>query len=527
MIKKILYITLLLTSMLTLVEATATLDTNKDTYQPTEQIIVNFDNALGDDQDWIGIYPTGSSNDWENVIKWAWTGGQVSGTKSFEPLPVGSYDIRLFFQNSFNLEANKQIVVEDSNESSDTNESNSSIVTVSTTKTSYLLDEGIVANFNNMSGNNEDWIGIYPKGSSNDWGNVLAWEWIEGEIQGTKTFSPLPVGEYDVRVFFNNSFNVEANSSFVVEAPISTELNISLEKENYEPFELLHINFANMSGQASDWIGIFPIGADNEKNSSIEWRDTNSTVTGEISFNGLEAGDYELRAYFNTQLKQTVPFTIVPTEPLRVLYDDFENGTIDSRWVRVSGREMTLLNVGAIDLAVGHKERQVWVTGQHSLRTYADYYGGLNHSGYYFDFQNPDKKLKFLEVDMKIGVSSHVFGFGVKAKTKFGDRRIEFDCWLNHTLPSGQQIIRGPYGNVLEGHREAFVTANGYLHVHPAPSDFYVGTSSIDNGSNKFIHYKINIEKMLREIEPDNELLGITLFTTSGGDYDNLALSSQ
>ncbi len=524
MIKKILFIWLFFASILLSANTVTTLETNKNSYHSNEQIIVSFNNALGDDQDWIGIYPVGSSNDWGNVVKWSWTGGQVSGSKSFTPLPAGTYDVRLFFQNSFNLEASKQIVVEDSN-SSDNNETN--ITTVTMTKTSYLPDEVIIANFNNMSGANDDWIGIYPKGSSNDWGNVIAWDWIHGNIQGTKTFAPLPIGEYDVRVFFHNSFNLEANSSFVVENNLSNELNVSLEKNSYEPFELLHVNFANMSGQATDWIGIFPVGADNEKNSSIEWRDTNCTVTGQLSFNGVQAGDYELRAYFGTELKQIVPFTIVPTEPIRVLYDDFESGTIDSRWVRVSGREMKLLNVGAIDLAVGHKERQVWTTGQHSLRTYSDYHGGLNYAGYYYDFQNPDKKLKFLEVDMKIGVSSHVFGFGVKAKTKFGDRRIEFDCWLNHTLPSGQQIIRGPYGNVLEGHRGPFVKANGYLHVHPAPSDYYVGTSSIGGGSNMFVHYKINIEKVLREIEPDNELLGITLFTTSGGDYDNLALSSQ
>ena len=526
MIKKILYITLFFISMLTSANATATLDTNKNTYQPTEQIIVNFDNALGDDQDWIGIYPTGSTNDWENVIKWKWTGGQVSGTKNFESLPIGTYDVRLFFQNSFTLEATKQIVVEDNN-GSDNNDSN--ITTVTTTKTSYLPDEQIVANFNNMSGANDDWIGIYPKGSSNDWGNVVAWKWIEGDIQGTKTFTPLCAGEYDVRVFFHNSFNLEANSSFVVENNLSNELNISLEKDNYEPFELLHVNFANMSGQASDWIGIFPVGADSEKNSSIEWRDTNSTVTGQTSFNGLQAGDYELRAYFNTELKEIVPFTILPTEPVRVLYDDFESGTIDPRWVRVTGRDMTLLNVGAIDLAVGNTERQEWVTGQHSLRTYADYHNGLNYAGYYYDFQNPDKKLKFLEVDMKKGVSSHVFSFGVKANTKFGERRIQFAAWLNHTLPSGQQIIRGPYGNVLQGHRGPFTTANGYLQTHPAPSDFYVGTSSIGGGnsSHMFVHYKINIEEALRKLEPDNELLGITLFVCSGGDYDNLALSSQ
>ncbi len=519
MIKKTLSLILLIILMITTANATeATVTTSKDIYQLNEQVIVTVNNMSGSDTDWIGIYPTGTTNDWENVTKWAWAGGQVAGTISFPSLPVGTYDVRVFFNNSFTMEASIQIVVED----------NGMATMVTTSKAIYLPDEEIIANFENMSGADDDWIGIYPKGSTNDWQNVVEWLWIHGNILGSTTFTPLPVGEYDVRLFFNNSFNLEANASFSVEAPpVEEELNVTLAKSNYDPFELLHVNFENMSGEATDWIAIFPVGADHQKTSALEWRDTNSTVTGELSFNGLKAGDYELRAYFDTLVQQTVPFTIEAQEPIRILYDDFESGTIDPRWVRVSGPNMTLLNVGAVDLAVGHKERQTWVNGQHSLRTYKDYHGGLNYSGYYYNFENPAKNLKFLEVDMKIGVSSHVFAFGVKLNTKFGERRIEFAAWLNHTLPSGQQIIKGPYGNVLQGHREAFVTANGYLQVHPAPSDFYVGTSSVGGGSNMFVHYKINIEKKLRLIEPNNELLGITLFTTSGGDYDNLALSSQ
>ena len=506
-----LYISLLLICTL---HAT-TIETNKELYSNDEQIVVTFDNMSGGNEDWIGIYPAGSTNDWENVIQWDWIRGEISGTKNFEALPIGTYDIRVFFNNSFNMEASTQINVDE----------NGVTPTVETTKEVYLPNEQVTALFENMSGGNEDWIGIYPAGSTNNWENMIQWEWIRGDIFGMTNFEALPVGEYDVRVFFNNSFIMRATHTFRVEAVKPIEVNIALEKDIYDPFELLHINFANMRGETGDWIGIFPVGAANEKAHAVEWRDTKTLVNGQLSFNGVPAGAYEVRAYFDTVLQKTVPFTIQVEAPVRVLYDDFEDG-IDPRWTKYFGKDMTILNVGAIDGAVGDGERQVQINGQHALRTYNS--DGLSQSsGYNFDFQNPDPKLKFLEIDMKIGVSSHRFAFGVKIRTKFGDRRMEFASWLNHTLPSGQQIIRGPYGNVLEGHRGPFVAADGYLHVHPGPTDYYVATSSVGGGSNMFVHYKINIEKKLRLIEPDNELLGITLFSTSGGDYDNLALTTQ
>ncbi|CAA6818616.1 MAG: No hits [uncultured Sulfurovum sp.] len=493
------------------VDKVPAISTDKEIYMIDEDILVSFKNLKGQNNEWMAIYPTESSNDFANIISWKLTNATETGNVTFEALAKGTYDIRIFEGADFVIE--KTIVVNDDAIASG----------VETTKEIYLTNEQIVALFENMSGGNDDWMGIYPAESNNDWQNMLQWEWIRGDIFGMKTFEPLAVGAYEVRVFFNNSFNTEASYAFRVEAAEVKVLDITLEKNIYDPFELLHVNFENMEGEASDWIGIFPVGANHQQQSAIEWRSTNSLIDGQLSFNGIEAGAYEARAYFDNVHQKTVAFTVREKEPVRVLYDDFEDNVIDPRWVRVTGKDMTLLNVGATDLAVGHTQRQLAVNGQRSLRTYRDYRGGLNHSGYYFNFGNPDANLKFLQVDMKIGESSHVFAFGVKLNTKFGERRVEFASWLNHTLPSGQQIIRGPYGNVLAGHREAFMV-NNYLQVHPGPSDYYVGTSGVGGGSNMFVHYKINIEEKLRLLEPDNELLGITLFTTSGGDYDNLAL---
>jgi len=296
---------------------------------------------------------------------------------------------------------------------------------------------------------------------------------------------------------------------------------VNTNKANYNPNENITVSFSGMHSQNRDWIGIYPVGSSNAWANKVAWAWTNDQVEGNLNFNGLPAGHYEVRAFYNNSytVEATHVFRVENNNnpPIaRVLYDDFEDG-IDPRWQVFRGRPMRLLNVGAIDGAVGHTQRQVEVNGQHSLRTHL--------GSYYFVFNQPDVRLKFLEIDMRKGISSHRLNFGVGVRTTNGYRRIEFHSWLNHTLPNGRQIIRGPYGNVLPGHRQAFMNNN--IQVHPAPSDYTVGTGRIGGGQNMFIHYKIDIEEKLKILEPDNELLEIVTFTVNGGDYDNLALSSQ
>jgi hypothetical protein len=467
----------------------------------------------------MAIYPAGTSNDFQHIVGWKLTGTLENGSVIFEALKVGSYDIRVFEASTY--VTSKSIEV--------TNEIPKA--SVQTTKKTYSVDEEIEVKFQHMSGNQKDWIGIYPAGSSNDWANMIQWAWIPGEVSGEKTFNALPKGSYEVRVFFDNSFKTEASSQFVIEQEDEVT-EVQTTKKVYQNDEEITAMFENMSGDQQDWIAIYPAGSSNDWENMIQWAWIKGDKSGVSNFKPLSAGEYEIRVFFNNSfnLEAKHRFSVINKVGERVLYDDFEDG-IDPRWTRYFGRDMTLLNVGVIDQAVKHTERQVVQNGQHSLRTYNSD-GLAQSSGYIFNFENPNQKFKFLEVDMRVGESSHRFAFGVKIKTANGDRRIEFASWLNHTLPNGQQVIRGPYGSVLEGHREAF-TQDGYLHVHPAPSDYFVGTThehrfnSVDPMPNSFIHYKIDIEQALKVLEPDNEFLGMLNFSTSGGDYDNLALSTH
>ncbi len=73
-------------------------------------------------------------------------------------------------------------------------------------------NESIQISLTNLSGF-EDWVGIYPRGASNDWENVVTWVWANNtEV----TLDGVPAGEYDARLFFNNSFDVESEVRFSV-----------------------------------------------------------------------------------------------------------------------------------------------------------------------------------------------------------------------------------------------------------------------------------------------------------------------
>lgn len=465
-----------------MVQATS-LSVTKESYLPTENIEVNFKEMLGHNDDWIGIYPVGSSTEWKNVLRWNWTNDVSEGKLKFEKLPIGEYEIRAFYNNSYKVEATKSFKVQEP----------SLRTSVVTDKRDYLINESIVATYKDMSGDGEDWIGIYPKGSSNAWQNMVQWAWVGGKNSGTQTFSALPLGSYEVRVFFHNSLISEASYPFVVG---ENKVVISTNKKHYNPNELVKVTFSRMRGEESDYIGIYPIGAEDDKEEALEWRSVNNQTSGVLSFNGLDAGSYEVRAYFGTSKQRVSTITVDNKAVERKIYMTAEEG-IEPAWVHYSGKyEIRHITPGA----KGSK-------GAVRLRAYWE--NGSNPSGYYYPLTPVLPKGKVLEIDMRARFAPH-FNFGVVIETKNGTRRVIWDSYFNHREGRNNPI-------------EPFHSSNGYVLNNPAPIDYHFGVESTKD----WIHFKINVEKVLRYLEPDNELINIRLFTATGGEYDNIAVSTH
>ncbi|TGN99739.1 hypothetical protein PN36_34320 [Candidatus Thiomargarita nelsonii] len=82
---------------------------NNDDVSPNEEVRVNVTGELSGNQDWVGIYPAGASNSWNNVIAWNWisdaTRSNLGLSKILKDMPAGEYEARLFFNNSYEVEA--------------------------------------------------------------------------------------------------------------------------------------------------------------------------------------------------------------------------------------------------------------------------------------------------------------------------------------------------------------------------------------------------------------------------------------
>jgi len=87
---------------------------------------------------------------------------------------------------------------------------------VGTDKAVYAPGEDIVVYFANAGGNPSDWVGFYNDGDAN--GNYLDYIYLGGVVSGSVTYGGFPDdGDYDVRLFFNDSYNLEASNDFTVE----------------------------------------------------------------------------------------------------------------------------------------------------------------------------------------------------------------------------------------------------------------------------------------------------------------------
>ena len=213
-----------------------TITSEKSNYTVGETLTFSVTEMSGDSKDWIGVYPIGASNAWENVVAWKWTrwnAPKIAGTLTLDGISAGEYEVRVFFHNSFEVEANDTFkVLEDEKKT-----------TIDVLKTEYKANEEITIELQNMSGDSKDWIGIYPVGSSNSWNNVLSWKWTGGIINGNITLDGVPEGDYEARAFFKNSYKLETVDTFHVEAGEVIEKEAPQEAPSSPPL----IEFASVS----------------------------------------------------------------------------------------------------------------------------------------------------------------------------------------------------------------------------------------------------------------------------------------
>ena len=85
---------------------------------------------------------------------------------------------------------------------------------VKTAKDVYNEQEEITVTFSGLPGNSKDWITlIKPNAPAREYGN---WKYTKGKESGSLTFDGMRAGDYEVRVFFNTDFTIQARYPFKV-----------------------------------------------------------------------------------------------------------------------------------------------------------------------------------------------------------------------------------------------------------------------------------------------------------------------
>ncbi len=312
--------------------------TDKQVYNIGEGIFVQFSAGPGNALDWIGLYEVGNTH----IFAWEYTGGVASGSVTFPNglVDEGNYEARLFFNNSYNIEAAYQFSVEGP--------------AVETDQVKYSSGESIEVAFSGASGNALDWIGLYEVGNT----QLLAWKYTGGAASGSVTFSNgLASGNYEARLFFNNSLEVEAIDAFSVKgAPLTVETD----KPVYDAHESIEVTFSGASGNAMDWIGLYEAGAGN--NQYLAWKYTGGVTSGSVTLsNGLSnTGNYEARLFYNNSYNVEAAYQFdvqgITVETDKPVYAPDGNIIVD--FTNASGNAMDW--IGLYEAGAGNNQYLAW-----------------------------------------------------------------------------------------------------------------------------------------------------------------------
>jgi len=170
--------------------------TLKNEYESNAPVSINITYPLSGDKDWVAIYHKEDISNWENVVSWKLIprNGTFPIDKLKNSMPIGAYEARLFYHNNYDPQATYPFEVTEH--------------TFHTQKRFYNPNEkvSIILNYP-LSGDN-DWVGIFPKGSTSNRNKAISWEKIteQGKFELNQKKKDMPVGEYEARLFYHDWF---------------------------------------------------------------------------------------------------------------------------------------------------------------------------------------------------------------------------------------------------------------------------------------------------------------------------------
>lgn len=250
--------------------------TSMATYAPNAAISVHFQGIPASSLNWIGIAQQGAPA--SSVIAFQYV-STASGDVTFNGLSTGIYEARIYLNDSFTVHASSTFSV-------------AGVTTpdIQTSAASYVQGEQVHTTYA-FSGNVRDWVGIAAAGSPDT--SFISYVYVNGA--GTADFSSIGYapGNYEARLYSDDGYTVAARTAFTVTAPVVAAADVSTTSATYTVGQSVLVNFANL-GASGDWVSVALAGSPDT--AFVQYVYT-SGASGQVAFDGLAAGSYEVRAY--------------------------------------------------------------------------------------------------------------------------------------------------------------------------------------------------------------------------------------
>ena len=186
---------------------------NQDRVNAGELVSVSFEDAPGNEYDWIGVYKP--NTDHFDFYTYAYLYGEKNGTiELYMPEEPGEYQLRLFEDDSYTMIAESETfeVITSTQDETDTPTDTTIYNTTLEIDTDAVFPEELITvSYFNAPGYETDWIGIYEVDDTD--GYIIDWLYTDGSENGSIDFyAPYEPGNYVFRFFPNDTFDIVAES---------------------------------------------------------------------------------------------------------------------------------------------------------------------------------------------------------------------------------------------------------------------------------------------------------------------------
>jgi hypothetical protein len=257
-------------------------------------------------KDWLGLVPLNAPD--ASYVARAYLTGRASDTVPFvlpAGLAAGQYEARIFANDGWQVSVVSNVITV-------TPPTTSISVNAVTTVAGGVL----TADWNAIAAPTAtDWIGVYAIGAPA--ANYVTRVNTNGQASGSTTLTlpgALPVGDYELRLFSNNTFTrlATSNQISVVAGPVVRVVQTSVAAGS-----TVTATWEGIAAPTStDWVALVKVGG--SETGYVSWTYTNGAASGSGSVAvpaGTEPGSYEIRLYRQNTFERLASSNVVSVVP--------------------------------------------------------------------------------------------------------------------------------------------------------------------------------------------------------------------